>query len=232
MTARTAGHPPIDRRHLTSLLVPIGALIVIGYVGNALGPKLVTEHPLLLMAASPLARWQLLAANSLALWTFLPVATLRLLAADPLFYAVGRTYGDRAVRWAMRTYGITRAIQDLEDSLGSKGAKRVLRALVFLIPNNPVCTLAGAARMPLAEFWVLNIAGTIGRLLLVSVVARSMRDQIADIIGFMTDNQKWFLVASVSIVVITIASQVLRSRGEITGLAHLADEVEDEPEPV
>lgn len=220
------GH--IDRRQLALLVVPVLLLVVASNVGNALGPRLQDSHPLLLVALSPLIRWQLLVVNKLDWWTFFPVAAFRMFIPDPFFYVLGHRYGDRAVKWAAHTYGVTRAIPDLDQGLGSPSFQRILRPLVVIAPNNPICLLAGAAAMPVAEFWTLNVIGTAGRLALIRLTAGWLSDEISTLADFMTDNQKWFLLASVSVVVITIASQLLRSRGEITGLIELAEDLDEE----
>ena len=218
----------IDKRQLALLVVPILLLVVASNVGNALGPRLQDSHPLLLVALSPLIRWQLLVINKLDWWAFFPIAAFRLLIPDPFFYLLGRRYGDRAVKWAADTYGITRRIPDLDQGLSTPAFRRILRPLVVIAPNNPICLLAGAAAMPVAEFWTLNVIGTIGRLLLIRLAASWLSDQISTLADFMTNNQKWFLIASVSIVVVTVSSQLFRSKGEIAGLIELAEELDEE----
>lgn len=132
------------------------------------------------------------------------------------------------MKWAAETYGITRRIPDLDQGLGTPAFHRILRPLVVIAPNNPICLLAGAAAMPVAEFWTLNIIGTFGRLALVRIAASAFSDEISTLADFMTSNQKWFLIASVSIVVITVASQLFRSKGEIAGLIELAEELDED----
>lgn len=62
----------IDKKQLALLVGPILLLVVASNVGNALGPRLQDSHPLVLVALSPLIRWQLLVVNKLDWWTFFP----------------------------------------------------------------------------------------------------------------------------------------------------------------
>ena len=39
------------------------------------------------------------------------------------------------------------------------GVQRLLDALVLIVPNNPVCLLAGVAAMPVRRFIALNLSG-------------------------------------------------------------------------
>ncbi|MBS1838391.1 MAG: VTT domain-containing protein, partial [Actinobacteria bacterium] len=157
---------------------------------------------------------------------FLVVATLRLLAPDPLFYAIGRIYGDRALHWARDVFPGT---GPLLDEVGTDGGavRRLLHVLIVIMPNNPVCLVAGVTRFPIRRFVVLNVLGTIGRVLLMWWIGHLFSDQIHDLLDVVARYQRWFLLASVVLVVAYLAWQVIGRRGLIGGVEELEDELGD-----
>src|SRR6266508_4942933 len=97
--------PPRRRLPGPALVVISAALIglvVAGYVGDALAPTLVDTHPLVLLLLNPRIRNLVLITNQLDTATYYVAGTLRLVLSDPLFYLVGYSYGDAAVRWTER----------------------------------------------------------------------------------------------------------------------------------
>ena len=216
----------LRRRRLTLLLVPIACLVVAPNVGNAFFPTLSTNHPLLLLALDARNRNRVLVANQIDAVPYFLVGGVRLLAADPLFYLLGYWFGETALRW-------------VEERSGSGG--RFLRAmerffakaaypLVFLAPNNYFCLFAGASRMPPPAFLILNISGTVVRLIAIRAVGDLFDEPIDEVLGFLT-RYRWPLTAlTVSIVVAQVLLDRRRGTGELASLADLEDAVEHEAE--
>ena len=151
--------PHRGRRLLTFLIAPIVAMIVAGYVADALWPSLVNENPLLLISLSAKNRYLVLVVNHVEPWAYFLIGSIRLLLPDPFFFAIGWFFGAAALRWMERRTPTTgRYMRAVEGWFGKWGAP-----LVVLFPNNYVCLVAGAARMNPIKFAVLNIVDPVRR---------------------------------------------------------------------
>jgi membrane protein DedA with SNARE-associated domain len=221
--APTIEHP--GRRHLTFLLAPVVAMIVAGYVADALWPTLVHDNPLLLISLSAKNRYLVLVVNQVSLWWYYVIGTLRLLLPDPFFFALGWFYGAAALRWMeRRTPTVGRYMRTLEGWFGKWGAP-----LVFLFPNNYVCLIAGAAGMSPWLFAALNVTGTLGRLLMLEVIGDIFAGPITSILDFVGHWRIPLLVISIAFVLLASLGELRRGRQEIAALHELedaADEIE------
>lgn len=207
---------------LALLLVPILTAMVVAMVGDVVGPSLINEHPLWQITMNPRNRWLLLAAPQVAAWAFFLVGFVRLVAIDPLFYVLGRQYGDAALRWAERRLGDEAGfIRKLEHWF-----TRAAPAVVLIAPNGYVCLLAGATGMRLRTFLVLNVVGTVGRLTVFSVAGAAFRDQLLDVLEFVQRYQ-WWLVA-VSLVAVSLQARKRRATGALKPIGTLQHELENE----
>lgn len=218
-------HHPGPPSKLARNLV-IGALIalVVGAnVANALLPVLVEEHPLWFIALNPSNRNLALASGELSAWSFYLVGFLRLLLPDPLFFLLGRWYGDAAIRWMERkapVYGeLLRQLEQWFD--------RAKVPIVAVAPNNPVCLFAGAAGMSVAVFAAANVVGTAARLVLIRLFSEAFEGPLGSLKSFIADYQKPLLVLSVAIVAFTIWNDRRGGRDGIGDLANLPEDIEE-----
>jgi membrane protein DedA with SNARE-associated domain len=219
-------HRRPSRRQVAALAAPLVVLVVMGYVGDALAPTLVDTHPAWLIALNARNRNLALVTNSLDPWTYYGVGTVRLLISDPLFFLLGYWYGDAAVTWMERrtnTWG--QMLRQMEQWF-SKAAY----PLVFVAPNNYICLFAGAAGMPLRAFFAVNLAGTIARLWLIRLVGETFESPLDDLVHWIGDHRVPLLIASVALVVVSIALEARRGETEVGSLAHLDDELEETSE--
>jgi membrane protein DedA with SNARE-associated domain len=226
-----AGPPVVEHReprkgHLALLIVPIAVMVAMGYVADALWPTLVEEHPLWLLALSARNRFAVLVVNQVDLWAFYLVGTIRLLAPDPFFFALGWMYGPAALRWMeQRTPTVGTQMRRLEGAFGKWGYP-----LVVIIPNNYVCLIAGAARMSIPVFVVLNVVGTVGRLLMLQVIGDIFADPIDTLLGWISDYRIPLLVISVVVVAVMAGGELRRGRRDIESLEELERSAEDDPD--
>src|SRR4051812_38661564 len=162
------------RHHLVLVTAPIIFLLVAANLGKALLPSLVNDHPLLLIALNPTNSNFIFVANKVDPVSYYVVGTLRLLAPDPFFFLLGRWYGEAAITWMERrtpTYGqLMRTLERWFD--------KAQWPLVTAVPNNPVCLIAGASAIAISVFVVLDIIGTIGRLILLRVLGQTFQQPI------------------------------------------------------
>src|ERR671923_2858987 len=159
-----------SRRVVAAVGLPLIALVIAGYIGDAAAPTLVDSHPAWLIALNARNRNLILVTNSLDAWSYYVIGTVRLLLTDPAFFVLGYWYGDAAVRWMerrTRTWGDM--LRQVEQWFG-----KAAYPLIFVAPNNYICLFAGAAGMPLKAFFAVNVAGTLARLYVIRRVGRGV----------------------------------------------------------
>jgi membrane protein DedA with SNARE-associated domain len=217
-------HPPLDRRHVARLVVPLIPMFIAVQVGNAFFPVLQEQAPLLLMALGAANRNLLVAvAQGVPWFLYALVGGARLLLPDPFFYAIGWHYGDRSISWMERrtpTFG--QLLRELERLFAKAGW-----AFVLVLPNNYVCLLAGAAQMRRSWFWTLNIVGTIGRLIVLWWIGQALQDVIDTVLSFITDHRVPFLVVTVGLVLLTTGREWRSGGTEVQALIELEHELEE-----
>jgi membrane protein DedA with SNARE-associated domain len=190
---------PHRRGRLVLLLVPIGLFTAAANAGAWFGPAIVVHHPLLEMFLNPANRYLALAANRVDATAYYVVGFVRLVLTDPLFYLLGLWYGNWAIDWMKRrSAGSARLMQTVE-----RWFARARGPIVFVAPNALVCLLAGATRMPVLSFALLDVAGTIGRLVLIRALADVFTGPLAATTRFI-DRYQWWLLG------ITLAAGLLQ----------------------
>ncbi|MCB1004916.1 MAG: hypothetical protein KDB35_12105 [Acidimicrobiales bacterium] len=208
---------------------PLVALVIASYIGDALAPTLVDEHPLLLIALNARNRNLVLVTNELDAWSYYLVGTVRLLLADPLFYLLGYFYGDAAVRWAekrSRTFGgILRSVE--------RFFQKASYPLVLIAPNNPICLFAGASGMSPPVFFTLNLTGTVARLILIRWVGDIFSGPLDSLVDLIREYR-----LPLTALTITVTGFLLwnESRGEgeseLEALMRLEEELEEAEEEI
>ena len=221
-----SAHAAAGRRTLWLLLAPAIVSNVIANVGDAIAPKLVKSHPLVLIAMNPRNRNLVLVTNDLGAVAYYLVGGLRLLSSDPLWYLIGMLYGDRALAWVEQksaTYG--RMLRRVEEGFGVAAWP-----LVFLAPNPYICLFAGAAGMGIVPFAILNVTGTVARLYVVRWVGDVFHEPIDDVVHFI-QRYSWPLLAlSIAFVAFTIVRDRRKGTGEIEALRDLEHELTGDEE--
>ena len=211
-----------SKRAITLVSIPLVALLIISYVGDAMAPTLVDTHPLVLLLLNARTRNLALITNDLDPWTYYGVGFFRLVVSDPLFFLLGYWYGDAAVEWMerrTRTWG--QMLRQIERWFG-----KAAYPIVFLAPNNYICLFAGASGMSIRAFVILNVTGSMFRLWLVRVFGRAFEAPIDDVVHWIGDNRRILLVVTVGLVLVSIALEARTGETEVASLARLDDELE------
>lgn len=218
-----------NRLKLSLVVVPLVVLVVASYIGDALAPSLIAnakdggDGGLWLISLNARNRNLILATNYLEWWEYYPVAFVRLLVSDPLFYLLGWWYGDAAVRWMekrTRTFG--QIVRTAQGWFGKAAAP-----LVVVAPNNFICLFAGSAGMRPATFLALNVVGTAGRLFLVRWLGAELTSPIDWLVEFIRD-YRWPLTAlSIAFVGFTIWQETRTGETELESLLNLEEELEE-----
>jgi membrane protein DedA with SNARE-associated domain len=219
--------PPVKRSRLALVVAPIVVLIIAAYVGDALTTTLADQHPLLLTILNARNRVLVLTTNRLDPFSYYLAGGLRLLASDPLFYLLGRWYGDAMVVWVekrSKTFG--EQVRLYERAFGAAAYP-----LVFIAPNAYICLFAGAAGMPVGPFFAVNIAGTAARLYLIRRVGEAFDAPIQAVLRFFARYRLPLLAVSVAIVVAILINDRRQGKDEIATMLELAEHPPDEPDP-
>jgi membrane protein DedA with SNARE-associated domain len=221
-----SGRRPSRHRPLL-VVVPLVALIVASYLGDALTTTWADRHPLLLTLLNARSRILLLTTNQLDPWSYYLAAGARLLAADPLFYLLGRWYGDAMVSWLERrsqTFGE-------QVRLYERAFAKAAYPLVVVAPNTYVCLFAGAAGMSLRVFFTLNIAGTLIRLYLLRRLGQAFHEPIDSVLEFFGRYRLPLFILSVGLIVFIVWNDRRQGKDEIGSVLELGqDPPGDEPE--
>jgi len=214
----TRGQP--SRIKLRLLVSGIVVVIVAGTIATAFTAPLATRHPLLLITLDARNRYLILA-RKVDLVPFLIIGTLRRLLSDPLYWLLGRWYGDRAIRW-LETKGGGGVLVTFTERVFAKAAY----PMVFLFPGAIVCALAGRTGMPFAAFLVVNVAGTIASVSVLRLFGDILGGPVDAILGFFNRHLVATTIVTVSLVVLSLV--VNRMQGN-SGLPPL-EEFEGEGE--
>lgn len=223
---RVPSGPP--NKALRNLVIgAIMVFVVMAWGGDLFLSVLVDKHPLVFIALNSRNRNLALASPHLDAWSFYLVATIRLLASDPLFFILGRWYGDAGVRWMERktpTYG---GMLRQAEGWFSKAAY----PLVALAPNNFICLFAGASGMSVPGFFAANIVGTAGRLYLIRIAADTFSEPLKGLTGWIGDHRLLVFALSAILLAYTIWSE-RRAAGqsELGQFAQLDEELSGAPQ--
>ena len=213
-----------NRTRLRVLLALIVVLTVANTVGDIVGAGLVKTHPLWLIALNSRKRWILLVVPHTDLVPFFLVAVARQLLSDPLYYLIGRWYGDAGARWLEKKMGEGGSFIKLLES----GFAKAAWPMVVIFPNPIICMLAGASRMPPALFAVLNLGGTIAAIAIFRSFGDVFGGPIEAVTGFL-DEYRWPIIA-ISFVLFGLNAALSRKKGtsEIESVSSLERELEEE----
>lgn len=178
-------------------------LTVAGWTGDILLSYLIDTHPLLFIALNSRNRNLVLASPLLDAPSFYTVALVRLLLSDPLFFLFGRWYGDAAVRWMERkapTYG--QMLRSAERWFG-----KAAYPMVAIAPNNFICLFAGSAGMNPIAFVVLNVTGTILRLMALRKFGDVFSSPLERLTDFITEYRLQVFLVSLVLVGLSVWSE-------------------------
>jgi len=207
-----------SRRKLILLVAPIVAITVLGTIASAFTPVLATQHPLLLIALDARNR-MLVLAREVSLVPFVLVALTRRTISDPLFYLLGRNYGEGAVRWLEKKGGAGGLVTATE-----KVFAKARYPMVFAFPGAIVCALAGQTGMSPVGFMVTNIAGTITSIFMVRTFSASIASPVEGLLAFF--NRNLLVTTLASVVLVALSFLLNRDSGITASIDELESELE------
>jgi membrane protein DedA with SNARE-associated domain len=216
---RVPSGPP-SRLARNLVIGAVAVLFIAANVANNLGPSFLDKYPVEFIAMSSTNRNLVLASGYLDPWTFYLVGFVRLVISDPLFFLLGRWYGDAGIRWMERKspmYG--RMLRTAEGWF-----KKASYPVIAIAPNNYFCLFAGASGMPIVGFLVANVGGTIVRLFLLRTFGNLFDEPLDAVRHFIVRNRLAFFVIGLIALVGSLWAD-RRSGGEIEGVLELDREV-------
>lgn len=212
---------PIDAKGVALFAIPMAVLTILGWIGDALAPTLLTNAPLLLLVCNPRLRNLVLVSPTVDFVPFVAVAVGRLVVSDPLFYWFGNRYGDVAIRWMERRLGPGAAVVLWLERVFRKAAWPA----VAIVPNNWICLLAGATGMVWWGFALVNLGGTLVRILGVRLVGETFADPILRFNGWVGDNRAWLTAVTFAVVLVLVWRSMRSGRDQLETPAELATEL-------
>jgi membrane protein DedA with SNARE-associated domain len=190
--------PKPSRRTLILLVAPIILITTMGFIASAFTPTLATKHPLLMIALDARNRFLVLA-REVDLVPFVIVALIRRSFSDPLFYLLGRFYGEGALRWLQKKGGGGELVVYTE-----KLFKKAGYPMVFFFPGAIVCALAGQTGMSPVGFLATNLAGTLTAIIAVRRFSSAIASPVEGLLAFFSRNLVATTAVSVSLVVLSL----------------------------
>ena len=210
--------PKPSRRTLILLVGPIILITTMGLIASAFTPTLATQHPLLMIALDARNRFLVLARN-VDLVPFVVVALIRRSFSDPLFYLLGRFYGEGALRWLQKKGGGGELVV-----LTEKLFKKAGYPMVFAFPGAIVCALAGQTGMSPVGFMATNLAGTLTAIIAVRRFSATIASPVEGLLAFFNRNLVVTTAVSISLVVLSVVLNRVQGKLDVD-----LDELEGKP---
>jgi hypothetical protein len=169
---RTVTHPSPHARRIAALCAALGALTVVATAGDVLSPVLLHRYPAVLVLLTPRTAFLVAVAHEVPFPLYLLVAVLRLCAADPLHFMLGRTAGPAAAGTVRRFALVRRLTAGAVRRVPGRSSPLWLAA-VAASPTAKTMLVAGAAGLPRRGVAVANVGGTVARVLAIWAAGRA-----------------------------------------------------------
>ena len=193
-----------------SLITVVVGLNVLGWFVTAAWPRLVKDHPLLLICLSNRYRYLLLTRDRIGAVPQVVIGVIRNLFSDPVYWAAGWFYGDKVLELFRKSLGKGDALIVKTEGWFRKYGD----AIVFLTPSPFVCALAGASRMRPARFWAVNIAGTMSMMVAIRAIGSTIDGPINAFLRFNERYNKYLIALSLAAVVWVIFNAGVGSKAD------------------
>jgi membrane protein DedA with SNARE-associated domain len=190
------------------LIAGVIGLYILGLTTTALTARMLKDGQFLqLIALSPRYRNFVAGASKIDLLPFMTVGVARLLVSDPLYFLIGKYFGDSALRWFERLMGGPegggKLISTTEKWFHAKNG-RVAIVLSAFFAGPIICILAGATKMKARTFFLLDFLGTIVVVALLRMLAKPLQPFVDWLITANKKYWKYFTVLAVVFVAISL----------------------------
>ncbi len=223
MDAEPIASPKPSRRRLYLLLGPVVVLTILAYIGDFTWAGLVEKHPLWLISLNTRKRYLALVVPHTDPLPYYLVGTIRQVISDPLFFLLGRWYGDGGVRWLERKMGESGSMVRFME----RGFAKASWPMVAVFPNALICMLAGASAMPVWLFFVLNVGGTFAAMVVLRVFGDVFGSPISAFTGFVNDYRLPIIAISFVLVALNIALSKKKGTSDLSSLREIERELDE-----
>src|SRR5258705_19930 len=216
-------HRPLDRNGVLRFASPMADTTMLAWVGEPFAPTLLVSAPLVLIICNPRLRNLVLTAPTLGAVPFIAVAVGRLVVTDPFFYWFGLRYGDASIRWMEKKLGPGAAIVLWLERFFARAGY----VAVTVLPNQWICLLAGATKMRVRVFVILNIGGTIARVVLIWWLGDVFADPILAFNDWIGDHRIPLTLVTFGLVFFAVWRQMRKGGFPIESPTELAGELDE-----
>lgn len=229
MGTNQPARPPTGPPSRAARTVVIGLLIgftVAAWIGDLFLAGLIPDHPAILLALNDRLRNYPLASPHMDPMAFYGIGLARLFAPYPLYFLIGRWYGDAAVRWAERRAPRFGALMRFVERTVSKAAY----PMVAFVPLNAVSIFAGASPMSMTGFVVTKLAGSAVILMAARYASEVLFTPLTAFGEWIGQNRLLvFIVCSAAFGAMYWWTRMSGGRTEVGDLAHLEAELAEDP---
>jgi len=170
---------------------------VLGKIGDAIGPAIVSSRPVQLLLINASNTHCILTTTTVSFVPWLIIAVGRRFCEDPLYFYAGWAYRESCLgmlrKWS----------PDMAD--GFHKAEDLFRSNLYVAvavnPGATVCSLAGASRMQPALFIILNVGSTAAQLILMRYICLQYPGYIDDALGLIKQYMMYLLAIMVGITI-------------------------------
>ncbi|HVJ98412.1 MAG TPA: hypothetical protein VNC41_16405 [Acidimicrobiia bacterium] len=221
---------PIDRTGIVLFAVPMAITTILAWAGDALAPSLIPNdkdpgvgQAIVLILLNPRLRNLVLVAPTMAAAPFILISAFRLILVDPFFYWFGRRYGDVAIRWMEAKLGPGASIVLWLEKFFAKTSY----VAVAVVPNQWICLLAGATRMKVWVFALLNGGGTFARVILIWYLGDAFSDPILSLNNWIGEHRLQLTALTFTIVAIAVYRSTRKGQKAIEMPSDIVEELEE-----
>lgn len=218
---------PGSRTRIAIVAVPIVAITIAMWVGNALAPTLASDAPHLLLALSPRLELMALVSPKVDTVSFYLIPLVRAAGVLGVWYLLGLWYNDRALRWVESQTG--KAAKPL--LWVERNFNKARYPVTFLFPINISAMLAGASGMSAPGFFAVALASNALRYWAVRALSEEFRGTMLDALDFVNQYQLYLTVGTVVLVIGWVTWSNREGFREPDSVEELIEEFEPEPTP-
>lgn len=197
------GASPAVRKETAFWVSIFGALVVLGWVGDASAPALAPDAGLVLVAMSSKGRNVLLASRTVNWFPLACVVVVRRLIAVPVCHRLGHLRGPAILDWVDRKYPTMGESTRMIERWFTKQKALAVAA----IPGNLTSMLGGVAAMPLLTVLLLSAVGVSIRVGITLWLGEVFSSPLDGLLDFLKDNQLPVIAATVGLLLLQLVRQ-------------------------
>ena len=216
-----------SRRVLVLVLAPILIISVVATIARGFRPTLIANYPLLLLAIEPATTHMVLVQERIAPVAFYAVVIVRRLILDPIYFYLGRWYGNTALQWLMRQApGMGELVASIEKHFPRFGF-----LIVAIYPQPLVFVIAGASRMRFWVFMLFDALNTVVIVYLVRSLGKAVETPVGGVNNFISQYSIPLTILSIVLVLFFLFQGRRNGKSAVPNISRMASDLEDGSRP-